>query len=88
MTLREAKTAEIDRNFTAFLAVLPEILPEHRDEWALLREEKIIEFFPTAIDAQIAGNVRFHDRLFSVQKVTDEVIELGIMSYALAPWRP
>ena len=84
----EAKRAEIDRNLTALLGFLPEILPDRRGQYALLRNGEIVDYFATAIDAVIAGNGRFLDRMFSVQQVTDDVIELGIMSYALAPWRP
>lgn len=83
----EAKRAEIGRNMIAFQEVLADILPAHRDEYALIRATEIVQYFPTALDAQIAGNVRFPDRMFSVQPVTDTVEELGSWWHALHPRR-
>ena len=84
----EAKKAEINRNLDAFLKVLPDILGNHRGEYALLRHMAIVGYFPAAIDAQIAGNQRYHDRMFSIQSVDDTPAELGYWSYALDPQTP
>lgn len=78
MSYSDLKSEEIDRNLAKFLERLPSIVGEHEDEYALMRHGEIIDFFPSAIDAQIAGNTRFDDAIFSIQHVTKdaEVISL------------
>ncbi len=34
----QRQSEEVDRNYDAFMRVLAEILPEHRDEYALMRD--------------------------------------------------
>jgi hypothetical protein len=79
----QTKLAEIDRNLEQFLEQLPSLMAEHKGEYALLRAGKVVAYFGSAIDAQIAGNRRFHDRLFSIQQVSDVPAELGRFSYAI-----
>ena len=50
-----------------------------------MRNEAIVEFYDLAIDAQIAGNKKFDDGLFSIQPVKEEAEELGYFSYAVDP---
>ncbi len=78
-----AKTAEIDRNLDQFLRVLPSLISEHKGQYVLLRHGAVLEFFASALDAQIAGNQRFEDEVFSIQHVTEMPEELGYFSYAL-----
>ena len=73
----------VDKNFTAFLQMLPELLQSHPNKFALLRNEKVIEFFDTARDAMIHGAERFDDGLYSVQEVTDTKADLGYFSHAV-----
>lgn len=73
---------EIDSNFDAFQRQLAASLAMHRGEYALLHAGKIIEFFKRPGEALIAGNSRFPDRLFSIQEVCDEPIDLGVWSHA------
>jgi hypothetical protein len=46
-----------------------------------------VSFFPSALDAQIAGNLGFDDGLFSIQPVDDSAGHLGYFSYAVDPRR-
>lgn len=80
-----SKSDEIDRNLAKFLELLPALTRDHAGKWALLRHESIIEFFDSAIDAQIAGNNKFDDQIFSIQPVKEEAEELGYFSYAADP---
>lgn len=80
-----AKEAEIDANFERFLELLPDLMADHAGQYALLRDRQVQDFFESALDAQIAGNQRFPDGLFSVQEVSDAVEELGYCAYALDP---
>ena len=80
-----SKSEEIDRNLERFLAILPTLLPDHAGEYALLRQGAVVGFFPSALDAQIAGNRQFDDELFSIQPVDDCPGHLGYFAYAVDP---
>jgi hypothetical protein len=77
------KTSEIHTNLKHFLEVLPSLVEAHEGQYALLRHGKVVAFFDTAVDAQIAGNQRYDDQLFSIQIVQKAAEELGYFSYAL-----
>lgn len=77
----ERQRQEIDRNYDAFMRMLGGLLPEHRDEYALMRDGAIIGFFPKPGEAHRAGVERFADGIFSIQEVTDEPIDLGFWSH-------
>lgn len=72
---------QLDRNYDAFMRQLAAILPAHRDEHALMRDGRIVEFFRKPGDAYRAGTAMFEDGLFSIQEVTDEPIDLGLLSH-------
>jgi hypothetical protein len=74
----------VDKNFEAFQKQLPSLLATHRGRYALLRDEKIVEFFDSVRDAVIYGRDHFSDGLFSVQQVTDSTEDLGYFSHAVA----
>jgi hypothetical protein len=80
-----SKVDEIDRNLAKFLEMLPALTRDHFGKWALMRNEAIVEFYDSAIDAQIAGNNKFDDEIFSIQPVKEEAEELGYFSYAVDP---
>jgi hypothetical protein len=72
---------EIDRNYDAFVRMLGAILPDHRDQLALMKEGAIVGFFDKPGEAYRAGLERFSDGIFSIQEVTDEPIDLGFWSH-------
>ena len=78
---RERQTVEVDRNYDAFVRMLSTILPEHRDQLALMRDGKVVAYFDEPGDAHRAGMERFDDEIFSIQEVTDEPIDLGFWSH-------
>jgi hypothetical protein len=73
---------EIDGNFDAFQRQLRASLAIHPGEFALLRHGEIVDFFGDPGAALIAGNARFADRLFSIQEVSEEPVDLGVWSHA------
>lgn len=73
--------AEVDRNYSAFTRILGAILPEHRDQLALMRDGAIVGYFATPLEALRAASEMFPDGIFSVQEVTDEPIDLGFWSH-------
>ncbi len=80
-----SKTAEIDRNLGRFLEILPRLVPAHSGKYVLMRHGEVVEFYGSAIDAQIAGNQKFDDGVFSIQQVKEVAEELGYFSYAVSP---
>lgn len=86
--MNHSKSEEIDRNLERFLEVLPTLVREHGGQYALIRHGNIQEFFYSALDAQIAGNQRFDDQIFSIQCVKEAAEELGWFSYAVDPRHP
>lgn len=74
--------AEIEGNFDAFQRQLGASLFSHRGEYALLRHGKIIAYFSDPGAALVAATTQFPDRLYSIQEVNDEPIDLGFWSHA------
>jgi hypothetical protein len=83
--MSHSKSEEIDRNLERFLEELPALVGEHEGQYALIRHGKIRDFFDSALAAQIAGNQRFEDQIFSIQCVKETAEELGYFSYAIDP---
>jgi hypothetical protein len=75
------QSREVDRNYDAFVRMLTSIIDDHRDQLALMRDGKIVGFFETPRQALEAATERFPDRIFSIQEVTDEPIDLGFWSH-------
>lgn len=73
----------VDENFRAFRERLPEIINTHAGKFALLREGEIVEYFDTARDAAIYAQKAYPDDLFSIQQVTDQIVDLGYFSHAV-----
>jgi hypothetical protein len=61
----------VERNYQAFVELLPTLLMTRAGKFALMRDCKIIEFFDTARDAFVTGSILFMDELFSIQEVTE-----------------
>lgn len=72
---------EVDRNYDVFVRMLHDILDDHRDEYALMRDGKIIAFYQKPGEANRAGVEKFADGIYSIQEVTDEPIDLGFWSH-------
>lgn len=68
---------EIDRNFDAFLTMLPDLLQRAPGKFALLHATSLVELFDTSVSAVIAGLQRFGPGEYSVQEVTERVDNLG-----------
>ena len=84
LTRREKQQAEVDANYEAFKKRLPKLLGgRHAGKHALLKDGKIVAFYDSGDDAFYAGQARFKDGFFSVQKVANEVIDLRLWRYAL-----
>jgi hypothetical protein len=74
---------EVDRNYEEFIKELPNIIRDHRGQYALMKNGKIINYFSTAADARMAAEAFIKDDLFSIQQVTDAPVDLGYFNYAV-----
>lgn len=78
---QDRQSLEVDRNYDAFVRMLANIIDEHRDELALMKDEQIVGYFKTPHEALVAADRLFADQIFSIQEVTDEPIDLGFWSH-------
>jgi hypothetical protein len=74
---------QVDKNFEAFRALLPTILPIHQDKFALMRNGEAVGFYSTLEDAYMTANQFLRDQPFSVQRVTETPVDLGFFSHAV-----
>lgn len=79
-----SKEQVINKNFEAFQLLLPNLLQQHLGKYALLRDEKVVNFFDSIGDAVRYAKAQYDDDLYSVQLVTNEVEDLGYFSHAVA----
>ncbi|MBA3898018.1 MAG: hypothetical protein H0X36_12990 [Sphingomonadaceae bacterium] len=77
----EREKREVDRNYGVFMPRLAEFLPDHRDQWALMRDGEVLGFYEKPGEAIDEARSRFADEIFSLQEVTDERIDLGFYSH-------
>lgn len=79
---RAAIQAEVDRNFEEFEKLLPAIIGQNRDKYALMKDGKILGYYSSSEDARVAASAFIKDGLYSIQHVTDTSINLGFFNYA------
>ena len=80
----DALQAEIDTNFDNFQRVVGSYLPERKGQWALMRHGNVVSIHPDAGSAEGTGIEQFKDDIFSIQQITDEVVDLGFFSHVVA----
>ncbi len=76
------RQVEVDKNYEAFKALLPSLLATHQDQFALMKDQKVLGFFSSALDAREAGETFIEDKLYSIQQVTVVPVDLGFYSHA------
>lgn len=73
---------EIDANYDFFRRNLKDFIAEHHHRYAVLREQRVVDFFDEVADADRAARAAFPDGLYSIQPVIDAPIDLGFFSHA------
>jgi hypothetical protein len=73
---------EVDKNYDVFVAMLPQLLGQQRNKYALMKDGKVVGCYSTLEDAYVTAEQFFGDEPFSVQKVTDVPVDLGFFSHA------
>ena len=81
---RARQRIEVDQNYDVFMRMLADLLPEHRDQLALMRDGQVVGFYDTPREVLEAAAEKFPDGIFSIQDVTDEPIDLGFWSHVAA----
>ena len=74
---------EIERNYGAFLDMLPDLLRSDDGRFALMHDKRLEGIFDTPGEAARQGFARFGPSSYSIQLVTDEPVDLGFMSNAI-----
>ena len=74
---------EVDKNYAAFAKLLPQIIGQHRNKFALMNAGEVVGFYTTLEDAYVTAQKFLADKPFSVQKVTDLPADLGFFSHAV-----
>ncbi len=78
---KAALAAEVDRNYDFFQRNLATFMKDHAGQYALLKEQRVVDFFERAGDAFRYAIAHYADRIFSIQEVIDEPIDLGFFSH-------
>ena len=74
---------EVKRNYETFKKLLPELLKQERDKFALMRGGELVATYETMQDAITTAEKMFPDDRWSIQKITDRPISLGYRSRAV-----
>lgn len=79
----EEQQLQVAHNYARFNELLPQILAERRGSYALMKNGEIVGYFVSAQEADLCGLQNYPDGIFSVQEVTDAVLQSG--GYGHAP---
>ncbi len=79
----EQLQVEVDRNYDWFQRNLKTFLIEHDGDYAVLRGEAVQGFYESPGEALRTALTKFPDRIFSIQQVVDEPLDLGFLSLAV-----
>ena len=81
--MKDKQDRQVEENFKVFQKKLPELLKTHKGKFTLMRDGKIINFYDTVEKANEEGLSKYSDEIFSIQEVTNRVVDLGFHSHAL-----
>ena len=85
---RARQEREVEANYEAFRGQFNELLRAHPGKYALMRGGECVEFFSKMEDALKAGKLCYKDGLFSVQKVHNRPVDLGLRRPPVLRGRP
>jgi hypothetical protein len=70
---------EVDANYEFFKAQLPQMIVTHLGQYVLLKNKTVIDYFDTLDDAKKYADSMYKDRLYSIQKVENAILNLGFL---------
>lgn len=74
---------EVDRNYDAFVAELPNLIAIYANKYALMSDAKVVGTYTTLEDAYTAAQSFLVGKTYTVQKITDAPVDLGFFSHAV-----
>lgn len=74
---------EVDRNYDVFVKLLPSLLAEHANKYALMSSGELVGVYSTLDDAYTTAGKFLRGSQFSVQKITNIPVDLGFFSHAV-----
>ncbi len=82
---KDLKQKEVDDNFSAINKLIDEqkIPLEMYGKYALMKDKEIKGYYSTWNDAYQAGSLKYEDKLFSIQQIITDVVDLGYYSHAI-----
>jgi hypothetical protein len=78
--ITEEKRSALERNFYAFMQLLPQLLQDHEGQFALMRDGNVVAYHTSSRAALLAGRRQFSDDLFSVQQIRRTEADFGWFS--------
>ena len=78
---KNTQQLEVDKNYKAFKDLLSELIKSDKGRYALMHNSELIACFDTNRDAQQAGKKFLTGNPFSIQKITEKSVNLGIFSH-------
>ena len=75
MADQHALQTAMHQNYTAFKAILPELMKTHAGMFALMRDGQIVQFFNSDAGAMAYGDESFEDGVFSILEISDQLVE-------------
>ena len=79
---KNTQQLEVDKNYKAFKNLLSELIMTDEGRYALMHKSELIACFDTNRDAQQSGEKLLKGKPFSIQKITEKPVDLGIFSHA------
>lgn len=80
-SVEDPNAEEVMLNYVAFKSEVDDYMKDHKGQYVLMHDRKVVEFFDTHRDAYTAGALLFKDLYdggrYSVQEVTNEPIYVG-----------
>ena len=80
---KEKLSNQVTDNYEEFKKLLPSIINMHRNKFALMRDGEVKNYYITLEDAVSTAHVFYPDERYSIQKVSNEVVDLGFFSRAV-----
>ena len=80
---QDADLKMLEDNYAAFEKLLPAFKAQDNGKFALMREGELVNVFDTAKDAVLYAEAQYKDGRYSVQQITNAVVDLGYFSHAM-----
>ena len=79
----DTRIRELEDNYKAFEKLMPTFRAPDNGKYVLMRHGKQVNIFDSAKDAVIYAEAQFPDGMYSVQQVTNKIVDLGYFSHAM-----